>query len=263
VFDSHCHLDDLRFEGDLGGVLNRAHAAGVSGFVVPGVHPRAWDRLVALPNADAGILIALGVHPQSLIELDDEAFEASLTRLGGLLSSPRVVAVGECGLDARFEEAVPISRQLRAFDRQLDLARLHGLPVIIHCVRAHNELTRFLKANRTNLPRLVLHGYSGAAEQTKVYLDAGCSFSFGGAVTYPDARRSHEALRRLPLTRLLLETDAPDQAPYPHRRQRNEPAHLKLVAESVARILGSTPDEIGEMCDLNSRKFFGLETQVA
>jgi TatD DNase family protein len=135
------------------------------------------------------------------------------------------------------------------------LARKHRLPLLVHCYRAHPHLIRYLKTEAIPEAGLLMHSYSGSADLTPKYVKAGCHFSFAGPVSFPEARRPLEALREIPLERLMVETDAPDQAPHPHRGERNEPAHLPLIADALERALGVP---LRETLLANTKRFFRI-----
>lgn len=264
MIDTHCHLDKAAFETDRGEVLARARAAGVTDVVVPAIGPEGWDALAALAAASPGVHFGLGVHPQLLPELDaagdgarEAALEAALAR-GGV----RLVGVGECGLDGGSAEPgagphpAPMSRQVEVLRGQLRLARRRGLPVMLHCLKAHDPMLALL-AEEPLPAGGVLHSYSGSADQVKAYLRFGLHFGLAGPITYEKARKPVLAARAIPRDRLLLETDAPDQTPRPHHG-RNEPALLAAVAAGVAGALGLTLEELDALTSANARALFRL-----
>lgn len=238
MIDTHCHLDLPRLAPDRDAVLARAWAAGVEGLLVPGVAPETWPALLEWPGRDARVQVGLGVHPQFLPELDEADDERHLELLDGLLERGVAIAVGECGLDGPTKATVPMERQVRVLRAHFALARKHRLPLLVHCLRAHPELLRLLETEAVPEAGLLMHSYSGSADLTKKYLRFGCHFSFAGPVSFAEARRPLDALRSVPLERLLVETDAPDQAPHPHRGQRCEPAYLPLIVEAMAGARG-------------------------
>jgi len=257
VIDTHCHLDSERFEADRDEVIARAFAAGVRGVVVPAVGPDRWESLLAWPSRQPQIQVGLGIHPQLLPDLPESEDERHLARLDELLARGGAAAVGECGLDAAsVASGAPMERQVRVLERHLALARRHGLPVLMHCLRAHKELIALLK--RVPFPEagLLMHSYSGGADQVRFYAKAGCHFSFAGPVTFEDARRPLDAARAVPLDRLLLETDAPDQAPHPHRGGRSEPSYLPLIRDALARARGEAVEALAEATTGNALALF-------
>lgn len=258
LFDSHCHLDSERFAADREAVLQRAWAAGLSGMLVPAVGPDHWEALLDLPRKDSRLSVALGLHPQLLPELPPEGDAARLSELDSLLARGSAVAIGECGLDGPSTPAAPMARQLEVLKGHLLLAKKHRLPVLLHCYRAHPALLELLESAALPEAGLVLHSYSGGPELVSRYAALGCHFSFAGPVTFLGARKPLEAARAVPLDRLLVETDAPDQAPHPHRGGRSEPAYLPLVARGLAEALGLPEDELASLTADTSRRLFSL-----
>ena len=238
-------------------MVARARAVGVHEIVVPAVGPEGWQALLALARTTPGLHAALGVHPQLLPELDPAGDLRRLEALEAALAAGGAVAVGECGLDGPGAGAgAPMERQVAVLRGHLRTARRLGLPVILHCLRAHEPLLALL-AEEPLPAGGVLHSYSGSADQVPAYARFGLSFSFAGAVTYERARRPLEAARAVPRERLLLETDAPDQTPRPHRG-RNEPAYLPGIAAAVAGARGITVAEVDAITTGNARALFRL-----
>jgi TatD DNase family protein len=245
-----------RFDADRDAVLARAWASGVEGILVPAIGPDAWDALLQLPVREARLQVALGIHPQLLPELLESADAPALERLDALLGHGGAVAVGECGLDGPSTSGAPMERQLRVLDAHARLARKHGLPLLVHCQKAHPALEEWLA--RAALPDagVVLHSYSGGPGRVAEYVSRGCHLSFAGPVSWPEARKPVEAVRVTPRDRLLVETDAPDQAPAPHRGGRNEPGFLVRVVEATAAALGLSVQETGALVAENARRMF-------
>ncbi len=258
MIDTHCHLDGPVFDGDREEVLLRAHAAGVTDVVVPGVEPAGWGRLLDLCAGRPGLHAALGIHPQALAGLPAAGDDRHLADLEVLLARGGAVAVGECGLDGPSAgEGVPLDRQRAVLRGHLAIARRCGLPVLLHSLRAHDAMLEELE--RDGLPAGgVLHSFSGSAEQVPPFAALGLHFSFAGPVTFEGARRPVAAARAVPADRLLVETDAPDQTPHPHRGTRNEPSHLPLVLAAVARAVGTSPGELDHLTTGNARRLLRL-----
>jgi TatD DNase family protein len=256
LIDTHCHLDSARFEPDRTAVLERAYAAGVQGVVIPAVGPDGWEGLLAWPKGDARVQVGLGIHPQWLPELDPAGDGAHLERLDGLLGRKEAAAVGECGVDGPTAERCPLERQVAVLEGHLALADKHGLPALVHCLKAHPALQAVLERRAIPEAGLLLHSYSGGPELVKFYASKGCHFSLAGPVTYAGARKPLAAARAIPLERLMVETDAPDQSPHPHRGGRNEPGYLGLVVAALAQALGMPSAELGERTAGTARAFF-------
>jgi len=237
-------------------VLGRAWDAGLQGILVPAIGPSAWESLLGLPARDPRLQVALGIHPQLLPELPEADDGPALERLDALLSRGGAVAVGECGLDGPSAPGAPMERQLRILDAHAQLARRHGLPLLVHCQRAHPALEQWLEGARLPEAGVVLHSYSGGPARVAAYVARGCHLSYAGPVSWAEARKPLEALRLTPRDRLLVETDAPDQAPAPHRGGRNEPAFLVRVIEATAAALGESVEATGALVARNARRLF-------
>lgn len=268
MIDTHCHLDSERFDADRPVVLARAWAAGVEAIVVPAVGPlpgaRSWEALLELPASDPRLHVALGIHPQLLPELPGQHDAAHLATLDQLLARGTAVAVGECGLDGPTAQAEPASapmeRQLAVLRGHFELARRHHLPLLVHCLRAQPALVALLEEEPPLERPIVLHSYSGGADLVRFYARKGCYFSLAGPVTFAEARRPLEIARAIPLERLLVETDAPDQAPHPFRGQRCEPAYLPTIVAAIARARGMAEPDVAAAVTENARRLFSLSS---
>jgi TatD DNase family protein len=269
VFDSHCHLDRGAFDVDRDAVLARARSAGVTDLLVPAVDPDGWDALVAYASGRRGVHAALGIHPQALRDIDPRDDDRHLADLEARLARGGIVAVGECGLDGPTAEpaagsggrhAAPLSRQLAVLAGHLVIARRLGLPVVLHSLRASDPMLEILA--RDGVPSGgVLHSFSGRADQVPALAALGLHFSFAGPLTYEKVRKPVEAARAVPRDRLLVETDAPDQVPRPHRGVRNEPSYLPLVVEALGHALGVAAAEVDVLTTANARRLFRLEAR--
>jgi TatD DNase family protein len=256
LIDTHCHLASPRFDPDRDEVLRRARDAGVTELVLPSVGPGDFERVRRLAEG-SGLHAAYGIHPQLLAEQPGEGDAALLAALARALDAGGAVALGECGLDGPSAEAgAPMARQVAVLRAQLALARRHRLPVLLHCLRAHEPLLALL-AEEPLPAGGILHSWSGSAEQVAPFARLGLGFSFAGPVTHERARRAPGALRAVPRELLLLETDAPDQVPRPHRG-RCEPAHLREVAAAVAGHLGLGLPEVDALTAANARRILRL-----
>jgi TatD DNase family protein len=258
VIDSHCHLDASAFDADREAVLGRARAVGVTDVVVPAVAPAGWEGLLAFGASHPGVHVALGIHPQALPGLDPAGDDRRLADLEALLRRGGAVAVGECGLDGPSAGAgAPLDRQRAVLRGHLAIARRLGLPILLHSLRVHDAMREELE--RDGVPSGgVLHSFSGSAEQVPPLAALGLHFSFAGPVTYGGARKPVAAARAVAPDRLLVETDAPDQSPHPHRGTRNEPARLPLVLASVALAVGASPGDLDRITSGNARRLLRL-----
>jgi len=257
--DSHCHVTADRFDEDREAVLVRAREAGVRQLLAigAGYGLDGNDDAVALARRDPGVFATAGIHPHDARELDDSARE----RLRAWWAEPRVVAVGECGLDYHYMNS-PREAQREAFAWQVAEARALGRPVTIH-VRddgpdAYEELLDLWRAEGRGDVRGVLHCYTGTTEFALRALDHGLDVSFSGIVTFKKSHALRETARAVPLERLLVETDAPFLAPEGHRGRRNEPAWVVGVGEVLATLHGVAPAELARTTAANARRLFGL-----
>lgn len=251
LIDSHSHLDVAEFDADRREVLARARAAGVTGQIVPAIDAASFPRVRALCASEAGLHPAYGLHPMYLAEHRLE----HLDELTLWIEREKPVAVGECGLDF-FVPCLDAETQRHYFQRQLELARVFDLPLILHARRALDEVTAAIR--RVGKLRGVVHSFSGSVEQARILWNLGFRIGIGGPLTYPRARRLREIVASMPLEFLLLETDSPDQPLHGHQGARNEPAQLTEVCTCVAQLRGASADEIASTTTRNARMLFGL-----
>ncbi len=254
LFDSHCHLDDPAFDADRAAVIQAARDAGVGRFLLPGVGHWTWARQLALAEAEAGFHCALGLHPLFL----DRHRPDDLDRLAEALDHPRVVAVGEVGLDFYPKDADRAAQQA-LFEAQIRLARDRGLPLVLHVRRAHDPVLATLR--RLRFPHGgICHACNASLQQARQYLDLGFRLGFGGTLTYPGSRRIRALAAALPPEALCLETDAPDIPPAAHRGERNSPAYLPEVLMALAEVRGTTPEALAEITFTNACQALGIES---
>lgn len=250
LYDSHSHLDAGEFDDDRDAVLARARAAGVGRQLVPAVDRAGWPKLRALCAAEPGLRPAYGLHPMFLSHHRPD----DLDELATWLARERPAAVGECGLD-HFVEGLDRDEQRRYFDGQLALAREFDLPVIVHARRAVDDVIQSIR--RVGGLRGVVHSWSGSEQQAAQLFELGFSLGIGGPVTYERAKRLRRTVATMPLERLLLETDSPDQPDVDLRGARNEPARLARVLAEVARLRDADPDTIAAATTTNAARLFG------
>lgn len=268
--DTHCHLDMKRFDSDRDLVLDRAREAGVDRCLVPALNVASTRRAIALADVYPGLFAAIGIHPteaHSSIESDIEEFER-------MASHPRVVAIGEIGLDYYWvTDAAERSLQREVLCQQLGLASRLKKPVVLHMREAGDaesgacadDLLRILEdwlSERRSIdpqaaqPAGVLHSFSGSLEAAQRAIELGFYIGVTGPITYAKAERRRQKTASLPLERLLIETDAPFLAPEPHRGQRNEPAFVVHIADRIAEIQSRTPREVAEATSANAERLF-------
>jgi TatD DNase family protein len=263
LVDSHCHLDLAQFDEDRDIVLQRAQEAGVRLIVNPGIDLHHSRQAIALAERYAGVYAAVGIHPNSSGDFSAATVEA----LRDLAAHDKVVALGEIGLDYYWQKVDPVQQAL-AFRTQLELAADVGLPVIIHNREATEDVAAILRewvqdAGTRRSPLAlrpfwgVLHAYGGDLALAEEAYSWNFILGLGGPVTFTNARRLHELAPQLRLDRLMLETDAPYLTPHPHRGQRNEPRHVALVCEQLARLTGRTTAEVAQLTTEVANRFFG------
>ena len=252
LFDSHCHLQDPAFDPDREACLQRMAEAGVQGALLMGTNIETSRRALSLAGRFPALWAAVGVHPGWCAEWTD----AAGAQLAALLARPRAVAVGEIGLDARPGQP-PMADQLRVCEAQLRLAAEAGKPVCLHVVHAHPQMLRLLKTWAPALPGGVCHGFTGSFDLAREYLRLGLYISLGSVLTDPRARRAADCARRIPLGRLLLETDSPFRPPAGRPGSRGEPRDLLTTAAKLAELREISLDELGEAIGQNTLKVFG------
>lgn len=256
LFDTHCHINDERFDSDRDETIARMRQAGVELALVVGDASQERQTAFELAETHDFLYAATGLHPHDAACWGDEVSE----RIACWMAHPKAAALGEIGLDYHYDLS-PRDRQREAFDAQLELAYRLGKPVILHIREAHGEATELLMARfrAGRLPRGVMHCYTGSWESAKQYLSMGLYISFSGAVTFKNAPKLWEVAEKMPLDRLLVETDCPYMAPVPMRGQRNEPAFVQYTARRVADLRGMNADELA-LCALeNAKRLFGLK----
>lgn len=252
-FDSHAHLDMPAFDPDREAVFARAEAAGVTHFVVPAYSLEASARAIALAEARARVWASVGIHPHGAGGCTPEA----VSTLEALARHPRVVAIGETGLDFSRNRA-PRQAQEVALRAQVALARRLRLPLIIHCRGAYPECLAILREEGAAEVGGVLHCFTADAATAAAACALNLSCSIAGPITYPDANGLRVAIRAIPADRILLETDAPYLTPAPHRGNRNEPAHLPITAAAAAAARGVAVEELAAQTASNARRLFRL-----
>jgi TatD DNase family protein len=241
LVDSHVHLDDSKFDADRDAAIERARAAGVECMMAIGTGNGPADLAVAVRMADAYpfIYATIGVHPHDA----SKATEETWTSMRELAAHPKVLAVGEIGLDYHYDFS-PREVQCEVFERQLTLAAECGKPIVIHTREAWDDTLAILRAHWRGGG--IMHCFTGDEAQARQSLDLGFHLSFGGVLTFPKAEEVRQAARMAPVDRLLIETDCPYLAPVPHRGKRNEPAFVVETARRLAEVRGVPVETIAE-----------------
>ena len=254
-FDTHAHLDDEQFDADREELIERMQREGIRPCMTVGANMHMNRIAVELAQRYAGYLYAaVGLHPNDADELNDD----TMAQMKAWMGLPCVKAWGEIGLDYHYEDSPSRQVQQAAFAAQLDAARQADKPVILHIREAHGDALALLRARRGDLPRGVVHCYSGSWESAQEYLDLGFHISFTGSVTFKNAVKLAAVSDRIPLERLMIETDCPYMAPVPLRGRRNDPCNVKLIAQFLADRRGMDVEELARITRDNGLKLFGI-----
>ena len=255
LIDTHAHLDNEQFKTDRDQVIARAQANGISHILTIGCDLESSRQSVAIAKANPSIYAAVGIHPHDAAQVDDTV----LDQLRSLATNPdnKVVAIGEIGLDF-YRDRSPRDIQRQVFRQQIQLARELNLPIVVHDRDAHDEVLAILQETNAGEIGGVLHCFSGDLAMAKACLDLGLHLSFTATVTYPKNEAAREIIAKLPVDRLLIETDCPYLAPQSRRGKRNEPALVRSVAETIASVKGLTEEDVARITSLNAFRLFGI-----
>jgi TatD DNase family protein len=252
--DTHTHLNAAQFDEDREEVIQRAKDAGVTRIVNVGFNRETIPSSIALAEQYDFIYSTVGWHPQDAKDMRD----GDLDWIEELCKHEKVVAIGEIGLDYYWDTS-PKDVQQRVFREQIRLAKKIGLPIVIHNRDAHQDILEILKQEKAAEVGGIMHCFSGSWETAKQCLDMNFYISFGGPVTFKNAKQPKEVLAQVPLDRLLIETDAPYLTPHPHRGKRNETSYVRLVAETAAEIRGMCLEELAQITTDNAIRLLKLK----
>ncbi|OZB14377.1 MAG: hydrolase TatD [Marinobacter sp. 34-60-7] len=256
LVDAHCHFDFPEFESGRDELWARARSRGVCGLVIPGVRRADWARVSALSDPETGLWYCLGIHPWFIGEHRQEDLDLLEFTLA---QRPKgCVALGECGLDALREDP---DQQEEWFRAQVRIARKLELPLVIHSVKTHDQVHARLRREHWEGTALV-HGFSGSYEQARKLVDLGCMIGVGGVITHNRARKTRDAIARLPASALVLETDAPDMAPAGVARGQNSPLELPGILASLANLRAEPVDQLASTLLGNVSRLYGLSSSV-
>ncbi len=263
LIDAHCHLEQATYGDELEQVIARAHAAGLVGFIAVGASGVASgaDEALRLSERYPDIFAAVGIHPHEAQQAFDDP--QSMDHIEQCLAHPKAVAVGEVGLDYYYHKS-PGPAQMAVFKRFLAMAKKHDKPVMLHIREAHDDC--FAALDEVGLPSTqagVVHCFTAGPAEAQKYLDRGMYLSIPGVVTFKNAGSLRDAVRYIPLDRMLVETDSPFLAPVPYRGKRNEPAYVVKTAEAIAVLRGCCYEEVAAATTANSQRLFGLEGRAA
>jgi len=256
IIDTHIHLDDERYNEDLDDVIKRAKEGGVEKFIIPGADPSTLERAVAIAQQYEDVYFAVGVHPYDLDAFEDLDFEK-------YLKHPKCVAIGECGMDyfrleGTDEEKEAIKRrQKEVFSAQIEIAKKHNKPLIVHIRNASHDAKTVLLEHNAREVGGVLHCFNADEELLRL-AEENFYFGIGGVLTFKNAKKLVNILPKIPKEKLIIETDGPYLTPTPHRGERNEPLYTTLVADKMAEILDIPRAEIEEITTKNAIKLFHI-----
>ncbi|HLR41592.1 MAG TPA: TatD family hydrolase [Virgibacillus sp.] len=253
LFDTHVHLNARQFAEDREEVMQRAFDAGVNYMVVVGFDRETIPLAIEIAEQNETIYAAVGWHPVDAIDMTDE----DLSWIESLASHPKVVAIGEMGLDYHWDKS-PKDVQKEVFRKQIRLAKKVNMPIIIHNREATEDIISLLQEEDAKEVGGIMHCYNDSADHIQACLDMNFYISLGGPVTFKNATHPKEVAVQVPLDRLLIETDAPFLAPHPNRGKRNEPAYVTLVAEQIAQLRGIRFDELSKATTENAFRLFKL-----
>ncbi|MGG1572729.1 TatD family hydrolase [Fictibacillus sp. NRS-1165] len=253
MFDTHAHLNAIQFEEDLEEVIQRALDEGISHIVVVGFDRPTIKGAIKLADTYDFIYAAVGWHPVDAVDMTPE----DLQWIEELASHPKVVALGEMGLDYHWDKS-PKDVQKKVFCQQIQLAKKVKLPIIIHNRDATQDVVDILKSEGAEEVGGIMHCYSGSLEVAKQCMEMNFYISFGGPVTFKNAKKPKEVAREIPLDRLLIETDCPYLSPHPLRGKRNEPSYVKYVAEAIAELREMPLENLVKKTSDNARQLFGI-----
>jgi len=253
LIDTHAHLDSPSFDHDRAEVIERAIQAGVSRIVNIGFNRETIPTTLALAQEYEMIYAAVGWHPQDAVTMKPD----DIDWIAELCKHPKVVAIGEIGLDYHWDTS-PRDVQQQVFREQIRLARKLGKPIIIHNRDAHRDVVQLLKEEKAAEVGGIMHCFSGSPEIAMECVKMNFHISFGGPITFKNAVQPKAVLEKVPLDRLLIETDAPYLTPHPFRGKRNESSYVKLVAEAAAEIKKMTMEEIAQITADNAKKLLGM-----
>ncbi|WP_075186462.1 TatD family hydrolase [Teredinibacter haidensis] len=258
LIDSHCHFDFDAFTPQRDALWEKCLLLGVKNIVIPGVEPRQWPALIPLCERYSGVYFSVGVHPWWFASVftdsanESSALDAYREKIVPYLQHKKCVAMGECGID--LSRNFPLEKQIHILEWHCALAEDMGLPIILHCIKAHNETLQCL--NKFKRLTGVLHGFSGSPELAESYWKRGFYLGVGGTITYPRASKTRNAIAGMPLESLLLETDAPDMPLNGRQGEANSPEYLPEIAQHLAELRNDSVETIKKVTTANAFRLF-------
>ncbi len=256
IFDTHAHYDDRQFENDRYSLLDSMKEAGIGTIVNNAADLESVETSLELAHRYDFVYAAVGVHPENAYELDD----SKLLWLRDKSHDPKAVAIGEIGLDYHYPDNPDRDTQIKWFRAQLRLALEEKLPVVIHSRDAAADTMEIMKEAASKGIVADIHCYSYSPEQALEYVKMGFYIGVGGVVTFKNGKKLKQTVDKIPLDRILLETDCPYMAPEPFRGSRNSSVYLPYVVKAIADIKGVTPQEVVDITEQNARKFYGIRS---
>ena len=253
VIDTHCHLDMISSGEDIDAIISRAAASGVSRIITIGIDLESSKKAIEIAEKYDDVFATVGIHPHNVEQLKDSSYD----ELEKLCDNSKVVAYGEIGLDF-VKQYAPQDIQLEHYARQVALAKKKGLPLVIHDREAHDKILQILKREAPFAAAGVMHCFSGDLHLANQVLDLGFLISLPGVVTFNKANTLHEVAQKIPLEKLILETDAPFLAPEPYRGRTNLPEYILYTAKKVADLRGITVGEVASTTTDNAQKLFNF-----
>ncbi|WP_265446820.1 TatD family hydrolase [Acetivibrio straminisolvens] len=254
LFDSHAHYDNKRFNEDRFEIIKKAYDSGVTYILNASADMASAEETITLTCKFDFVYGAVGVHPHSAAEMD----ENDIAKLKNFAKEDKIVAIGEIGLDYYYDFS-PREQQRLWFAKQINLAKELNLPIIVHDRDAHKDVLDIIKSEQARDVGGVFHCYSGSVEMLRDVLDNNFCISVGGTLTFKNAKKAVEVVERVPLDRLLIETDCPYLTPEPHRGKRNDSSYVRLVAEKIAQIRGISFEEVAETTTNNAKRLFRIK----
>lgn len=252
--DTHCHLDEDAFAQDCAEVIDRAVQSGVVAMIAIGITLESCRRCIALTERFPNVFATVGLHPNYVSAAGPDDWP----QIVELANSPKVVGLGETGLDKYWDHS-PIDLQAEYFDRHLQLSRTKNLPFVVHCRDAEDQVVAQLRNHgRQGALNGVMHAFCGSTEMASACLDLGMHLGLGGMLTFKKNESQRQVAATIPTDRIVIETDAPYLAPTPFRGKRNEPTHVRLTAACLAEARGVTKEEIAAVTTANARRLFRL-----
>ena len=252
LIDTHCNLNDEKMLPEADDIISNFGKHGIESAICVGYDMPSSEKAVELADKYENLYAAIGIHPHDATTADYDKYE----RLATLSSSPKVVAIGEIGLDYHYDLS-PRAIQKGAFREQIELADTLGLPIVLHVREAYEDARQILFESRRYINNgLLLHCYSGSSEFVKIFGELDAYFAFGGAITFNNAKHNLEAMKTVPLDRLLFETDCPYMTPVPFRGKTNKPEYVNLVADKASEVLAKDRAELEKITTENAKRLF-------